>query len=83
MKKQNGNQNVKDVKVAVLVKAFDHYHNKFSLFQLSCKIVKEFRPKFNKFDFTNHGFLHSAVWKALHNVEIKRAEKARHNQFFF
>ena len=82
MKKQNGNQSVKDVKVVVLVKAFDHYHNKFSLFQLSCKIVKEFRSKFNH-DFTNHGFLHSAVWKALHNVEIKRAEKARHNQFFF
>ena len=42
MKKQNSNQNVKVQKMAVLVKTFDHCHYKFQLFQLSCKIVKEF-----------------------------------------
>ena len=42
----------------------------------------KFRSKFNH-DFTNHGYLHSAVWKALYNFKIKRAQEARHNQFFF
>ena len=42
----------------------------------------KFRSKFNQ-DFTNHGYLHSAVWKALYNFKIKRAQEARHNQFFF
>ena len=42
MKKQNINWNVKVEKVMVLVKTFDHYHHKFQIFQLSCKIVKEF-----------------------------------------
>ena len=32
-------------KMAVLVKAFDHYHNKFQLFQLSCETVKEFETE--------------------------------------
>ena len=32
---------------------------------------------------TNHGYLHSAVWKTLHNFKIKRAQEARHNQFLF
>ena len=41
MKKQNSNQNVKVGKMVVLVKAFDHYHHKFQLLQLSYKIVKE------------------------------------------
>ena len=41
MKKQNSNQNEKVEKI--LVKIFDHYHHKFQLFQLSCKIVKEFK----------------------------------------
>ena len=41
-KKQNSNQNVKVERMAVLVKTLDHYHYKFQLFQLSCKIVKEF-----------------------------------------
>ena len=41
----------------------------------------KFRSKFNH-DFTNHGYLHSAVWKALYNFKIKRAQQARHNQFF-
>ena len=33
--------------------------------------------------FSNHGYLHSAVWKTLCNFKIKRAQEARHNQFFF
>ena len=42
MKKQKINWNGKVEKVMVLVKTFDHYHHKFQIFQLSCKIVKEF-----------------------------------------
>ena len=42
----------------------------------------KFRLKFND-EFTNRGYLHSAVWKALYNFEIKRAQEARHTQFFF
>ena len=42
MKKQNSKQNVKVQKMVVLVKTFDYYHHKFQLFQLSCKIFKEF-----------------------------------------
>ena len=45
-------------------------------------VLVKFRLKFNH-GFTNHGYLYSAVWKALHNVKIKRAQEARHNQFFF
>ena len=45
MKKQNINQNVKVDKMVVLVKTFDHYHHKFQIFQLSCKIVKEFETE--------------------------------------
>ena len=45
-------------------------------------VLVKFRLKFNH-GFTNHGYLHSAVWKALHNVKIKRAQEVRHNQFFF
>ena len=45
MKKQNSNQNGKVEKMVVLVKTFDHYHHKFQLFQLSCKIVKEFETE--------------------------------------
>ena len=45
MKKQNSNQNVEVEKMVVLVKTFDHYHNKFQLFQLSSKIVKEFESE--------------------------------------
>ena len=35
--------------------------------------------------FTNHGYLHNAVWEALYDFKIKRAQdqEARHNQFFF
>ena len=39
----------------------------------------KFRSKFNH-SFTNHGYLHSAVWKALYNFKIKRAQEARDNQ---
>ena len=42
----------------------------------------KFRSKFNH-DSTNHGYLHSAVWKALYNFKIKRAQEERYNQFFF
>ena len=45
MKKQNSNQNVKVRKMFVLVKAFDHIHHRFKLFQLSCKIVREFETE--------------------------------------
>ena len=45
MKKQNSSQNVKVEKVVVIVKTFDHYHRKFQLFQLSCKIVKGFETE--------------------------------------
>ena len=42
----------------------------------------KFRSKFNH-GFTNHGYFHSAAWKALYNFKMKRAQEARHNQFFF
>ena len=45
MKKHFSNQNGKVEKMVVLVKTFDHYHHKFQLFQLSCKIVKEFETE--------------------------------------
>ena len=38
-KKENSNQNVKIEKMVAFVKTFDHYHQKFQLFQLSCKEV--------------------------------------------
>ena len=45
MKKQNSNQNVKVGKMAVFVRPFDYYYHKFQLFQLFCKIVKEFETE--------------------------------------
>ena len=45
MKKQNSIQNGKAKKMVVLVKTFDHYYHKFQLFQLPCKIVKEFETE--------------------------------------
>ena len=45
MKKQNSNRNVKVEKMVVLAKTFDYHHYKFQLFQLSCKIVKEFETE--------------------------------------
>ena len=40
------------------------------------------RSKFNH-SFTDHGYLRSAVWKALYNFKVKRAQEARDNQFLF
>ena len=58
----------------------------FNFFNCPLKLYRnlklKFRLKFNH-DFTNHGCFHSAVWKALYNFTIKRAQEARHNQFFF
>ena len=58
----------------------------FDIFDCPVKFKRnlklKFRSKINHY-FTNHGYLHSAVWKALHNVKIKRAQEAKHNQFFF
>ena len=45
MKKQKSSQNLKVEKMMVIVKTFDHYHHKFQLFQLSCKIEKEFETE--------------------------------------
>ena len=45
MKKKTNNQNVKVEKMVVLVKTFDHSYHKFQLFQLPCKIVKEFETE--------------------------------------
>ena len=42
----------------------------------------KFRPKFNH-GFTDHGYLHSAVWKASYNFKVKRAQEARDDQFLF
>ena len=42
----------------------------------------KFRSQFNH-NFTDHGYLHSAVWKALYNFEKKRTQEAKHNQIFF
>ena len=37
----------------------------------------------NLIRFTNYHYLHSAVWKALYNFKIKRAQEARYNKFLF
>ena len=42
----------------------------------------KFRSKFNH-NFTDHGYLQNAVFKALYHFKIRRAQEARHNQFFF
>ena len=41
----------------------------------------KFRSKFNH-GFISHGYLSSAIWKALYSFKIKRAQEARHNKFF-
>ena len=46
------------------------------------KMVVLVKKEFNH-DFTNHGYLHSPIWKALYSFKIKRAQEASHNQFFF
>ena len=45
MKKENSNQSGNVEKMVVLAKTFGHYHHKFQLFQLFCKIVKEFETE--------------------------------------
>ena len=92
---KNSNQNGKVEKMVVLVKTFDNYHQWFQLFQLSTsfnffncpvKLYRNLKLKFtSKFnhDFTNHGYLHSAISKALYNFKIKRAQEARNKQLFF
>ena len=45
VKKQNNNQNGKVEMAVVLVKTFGHFRRKFQLFQLPCKIVKEFETE--------------------------------------
>ena len=58
----------------------------FNFFNCPVKLQRsvklKFRSKFNH-GFTNHGYLHSPVWKALYNFKIKRAQETRHNKFFF
>ena len=58
----------------------------FNFFDCPVKLWRNLKLKFrSKFDhhFTNYGYMHSAVWKAWWNFKIKRAQEARHNQFFF
>ena len=73
--------------MVVLVKTFNHYRiTSFNFFSCPVKLWRDLKlkitPKFNH-DFTNDGYLHGAIWKTLYNFKIKRAQKARHNQFFF
>ena len=52
----------------------------FNFWNCPVKLERNLKLKFrSKF---NHGYLHSAVWKALYNFKIKRAQEARHNQYF-
>ena len=44
MKKQNSKENGKVEIMVVFFKYFEHHYHKFSRFQLSSKIVKEFEP---------------------------------------
>ena len=44
-RKQNSNQNGKVEEMVVLVKTLDHYDQKFQLFQLPWKFVKEFETE--------------------------------------
>ena len=45
MKKKIVNKMGRFGKMVVLIKTFDHYHHKFQLFQLSCKIVSKFETE--------------------------------------
>ena len=83
MKKQNSNQNGKAEKMVVLVKTFDHYHHKFQLFQLFCKGTWNWNLDWNLIMTLLIMAVCTVVWKALYNFKIKRAQEARHNQFFF
>ena len=64
----------------------DHYHQKFQLFQLSCKIVLEFETEISDRNLIMTLLIMgicTVVWKALYEFKIKRAQEARHNQIFF
>ena len=85
-KKQNSNQNGKVENWWYFSKLLTITIASFNFFNCPVKSLRnlklKFRSKFNH-GFTNHGYLHCAVWKALYNFKIKRAQGARHNQFFF
>ena len=58
----------------------------FNFFSCSLKLQINLKPKFrSKFnhDFTNYSYLHSGLKKALYKLKIKRAQEARHDEFFF
>ena len=86
MKKQNSNQNRQVEKMVELVKTFGHYHHKFQLFQLPVKLLRNLKLKFNQNLIT---LLIMAICTVLFekhytiSIYIKRAQEARHNQFFF
>ena len=75
--------------VMVFLKTFDYYHRIFNFgnfFSCPVKLQKNLKLKFRwKFNhgFINHGYLHSAVWKALCNFKVKRAQETRDTQFLF
>ena len=57
-----------------------------NFFNCPVKIVKEFETEISieiNHDFTDHGYLHSAIWKALDKFNLKRAQEVRDKQFFF
>ena len=87
MKKQNSNQNVNVERWWYLSKLLIITIRSFNFFScpVNCKRIWYWNLDRNliSLSFTNHGYLHSAVWKALYNFKIKRAQEARHNQFFF
>ena len=88
MKKQNSNENVKVEEMVVFCQNFWPLSSQVSFGNFSCpvklwKSLKlKFRSKFNH-GFTNHGYLHSPVWKDSYNIKVKRAQEARDNQFLF
>ena len=87
MKNQNSEQNVKVEKMMVFVKTFDHLIFNFgNFFSCPLKLKKNLNLKLgSKFSngFTNHNYLHSAVWKALYNFKTKRAQEANITNFSF
>ena len=83
---KNSNQNVKVEKMVLLVKIFDHYHHKFQLLQLPCKIVKKnwnWSLDRNLIITLLIMAICTVACKALYNFKIKRAQEAKRNQFFF
>ena len=86
MKKKNINQNMKVERTRYFSKCLAITITGLNFFNCPAKLKSnlklKFRSKFNH-GFTNHGYLHSAIWKAFHNFETKRAQEARHNHFFY